>query len=331
MSDSRALVRAALHRLQATEPDSMDGAAGAIFAADVVAHVAAPIGDLVGRDELVARWLRPLAQALPGGLRRDDIVIGGRSRTRTGRWVACLGHRVGNFAAPLAGIAPSGKLVFLRCGEFYRLDGDRIVEAYILPDLIDLIRQAGRMPLPAMLGTEVMFPAPATQDGVLPDAADRSEASVALVEAMLGDLGTFDPDTFESRGQSGAGGYWHPQMLWYGPAGIGSNFTYEGFQRDHRIPFLTAFPDRKGGNHFARFGDGDYVCSGGWPSMGMTHLGPYLGVAPTGRRLSLRVMDFWRCESSSIRENWVLLDFVDLFGQMGVDLLARAAPPRGSH
>lgn len=98
--------------------------------------------------------------------------------------------------------------------------------------------------------------------------------------------------------------------------------TYAGFLRDNRAPFLTAFPDRIGGNHFARFGDGDFVASGRWPSMTMTHLGPYLGVPATGRKLGLRVMDFWRCARGRIAENWVLLDYVDLFAQMGVDLLA---------
>lgn len=141
---------------------------------------------------------------------------------------------------------------------------------------------------------------------------------------MLFDLHSFEPGTYVSAGQTGAGGYWHPDMLWYGPSGIGGNYTYEGFQRDHRVPFLAAFPDRKGGNHFARFGDGDYVCSGGWPSMTMTHQGPYLGVAPTQRALTLRVMDFWRVQEGSIRENWVLLDLVHLFAQMGLSLLPLA-------
>ena len=138
---------------------------------------------------------------------------------------------------------------------------------------------------------------------------------------MLIDLRSFTPASFESAGQTGAGGYWHEAMLWYGPSGIGANFTYDGFQRDHRIPFLTAFPDRLGGNHFARFGDGDYVCSGGWPSMTMTHRGAYLGIAPTNRKLTLRVMDFWRVQEGSIRENWVLLDLIDLFAQMGAPII----------
>ena len=210
-------------------------------------------------------------------------MLGDRSRVSEGEWVATLGHYVGNFTAPLWGVPPSGKLVFLRCGEFYRLDAaGQVEEAYILPDLLDLMRQAGCSPVPHRLGTEMLFPGPATHDGVLPGHRERADASAALVEAMLTDLRAYDPATFRSAGQTGEGGYWHPDMLWFGPGGVGANFTYPGFDRDHRIPFLTAFPDRVGGNHFCRFGDGDYVCSGGWPSMTMTHRGPYLGVAATG-------------------------------------------------
>lgn len=73
---------------------------------------------------------------------------------------------------------------------------------------------------------------------------------------------------------------------------------------------------------------GQHGFNGKWligPSMTMTHLGPYLGVPPTGRKLSLRVMmDFWRCRAGAIMENWVLLDLVDLFAQMDIDLIRRS-------
>ena len=286
-------------------------------------HVAHPVGTLRGPDGVLDGFLRPLHAALPGLVRRDELVLGNRSRVSEGEWVATLGHYVGNFTAPLWGVPPSGKLVFLRCGEFYRLDAaGRVEEAYVLPDLLDLMRQAGCSPVPHRLGTEMLFPGPATHDGVLPGHRERADASAALVEAMLTDLRAYDPATFRSAGQTGEGGYWHPDMLWFGAGGVGANFTYPGFDRDHRIPFLTAFPDRIGGNHFCRFGDGDYVCSGGWPSMTMTHRGPYLGVAATNRPMTLRVMDFWRVADGSIRENWVLLDLPDLLAQMGADLFA---------
>lgn len=141
---------------------------------------------------------------------------------------------------------------------------------------------------------------------------------------MLGDLHLYDRHTGSSRGQTGTDGYWADDMLWYGPCGIGSNYRWEGFVKDHRAPFLSAFPDRKGGNHYCRIGDGDYAAVSGWPSMTMTHQGPYLGVAPTGRALTLRVMDFYRCAQGRIAENWVLLDYMHLMDQMGVDLTLRS-------
>jgi predicted ester cyclase len=256
--------------------------------------------------------------------RRDEIFIGGRTRRGEGDWVAALTHYVGNFSGSWLGIEPHHHLVFLRSGEFYRLEQSKISEAKIMIDFIDLLRQVGRMPLPTLLGTEMLFPGPATHDGVLPTAPQRSVASLDLVEAMLADLTAYDPATFSSKGQTGKNGYWHEQMLWYGPAGVGSNYTYPGFDKDHRIAFLTAFPDRVGGNHYCRIGDGDYAAVSGWPSMTMTHQGPYLGVEPTGKALTLRVMDFYRCADGKIMENWVCLDYLDLFNQMGVDLLARA-------
>jgi predicted ester cyclase len=314
-----------LHRLCRLGETDLAATLGERLTADCVWHVASPVGDLAGRERVLTDWFRPLQRAFADLTRRDDLLLGGVSRTGSGHWVSWLGQMIGNFEQPLFGIPPTGKLVFLRCGEFYRLDDSGLVaEAFVLPDLIDLMRQAGLAPLPLHLGNDRIFPAPATHDGVCPDHPELSEGSVTLVEAMLFNLHSFEPGTYASAGQTGAGGYWHPDMLWYGPSGIGANFTYEGFQRDHRVPFLTAFPDRKGGNHFARFGDGSYVCSGGWPSMTMTHRGPYLGVAPTDHALTLRVMDFWRVQDGSIRENWVLLDLVHLFAQMGISILPRA-------
>ncbi len=336
MTDNRRRVLDTLRRLASHDDNNARRALDDATTAESAWSIAHPVESATGAQAVWRDWQSPLRRALPGFMRRDEIVMGGTSRTGSGEWVATFGHYVGNFTAPLFGIQPHGRLCFLRYGEFYRLESGRIVEARILPDLLDLILQTGRMPLPHLLGTEMLFPGPATHDGVLPAGRERSDASASLVEAMLRDLRAFDPKSFASAGQSGEGGYWHRDMLWYGPAGIGSNFTYEGFQRDHRIPMLTAFPDRVGGNHYARFGDGDYVCSGGWPSMKMTHRGPYIGVPATDRPMTLRVMDFWRVEGTQIMENWVLLDMLDLFRQMGVDLIAmaargeRIAPPSGA-
>ena len=59
----------------------------------------------------------------------------------------------------------------------------------------------------------------------------------------------------------------------------------------------------------------------GWPSINATHGGTYLGVPATYRKITQRVMDFWRCTDGKIMENWVFIDLPDLFLQIGHDVL----------
>ena len=328
MSDFRAEIATGLDQLFSGA--TADGApvAPGVIAEDAVWDLAHPVNRLEGRQAIKDGFVRPMRRALTGLRRRDEIVIGGENvRAEGGTWVVILTHYVGTFTAPLFGLLPSNKLVFLRSGEFYRIDSGQITEARIIFDLPDLARQSGRNPFPPELGTEMLFPGPATHDGVCPKSGSGAE-SLALVEAMLSDLHVFDPETGASPGQVGGDGRWHDEMLWYGPGGIGSTYRWEGFVADHRSAFLHAFPDRKGGNHYCRIGDGNYAAVSGWPSMTMTHRGDYLGVPATGKALTLRVMDFYRCDftgqKGKIAENWVCLDYGDLFRQLGVDLIARA-------
>lgn len=325
MSDFRAPAIAFLNQTMTIPDEDLPKLLKTSLTSDTVWDVAFPINRLEGIDAVLEGLILPLRKSLTHIRRRDEIFIGGRNRRGSGEWVASITHYVGNFEAPLFGILPSHQLVFLRSGEFYHIEDGRIAEAKLIIDFLDLMRQAGHMPLPSILGNEMLFPGPATHDGVLPDKPEQSEKSLDVVEAMLADLHAFDPETQSSKGQTGENGYWHDDMLWYGPAGIGSNYRWEGFVKDHRRSFLQAFPDRKGGNHYCRIGDGNYAAVSGWPSMTMTHQGDYLGVKATGRKLTLRVMDFYRLDAGKIMENWVLLDYLDLFRQMGVDLLAWSA------
>ncbi|WP_305986033.1 ester cyclase [Roseibium sp. MMSF_3544] len=294
---------------------------------DVIWDVAHPVNRLTGRQSVRESFFAPLKEALSHVRRRDEIFIGGPNRRAPGgHWVTSVAHYVGNFEKSLFGVRPSNHLTFLRSGEFYRIEPDgRISEAKIIIDLIDLMRQAGRFPLPRILGTEMLFPGPATHDGVLPSGQGDGEKTLDLCEAMLADLKNYDPKTFTSNKQTGEDGYWHDDMLWYGPGGIGSNYRWSGFEKDHRAAFLTAFPDRIGGNHYCRIGDENYAAVSGWPSMTMTHQADYLGVPASGKSLTLRVMDFYRCADGKIMENWVLLDYLDLFQQMGRNLIAEQA------
>jgi predicted ester cyclase len=327
MTDTRAAVAANLAALFRVEAEELQALAERVFTADARIEVSAPVGSLTGPQEIVAGLIAPLRAALRPARRRDLMVFGGENRRDYGgEWVTAITHVTGLFTAPLWGVPPSGKLVYLRIGEFWRVENGQIAEARLIVDLLDLVHQAGLWPLgTAQYGAPITFPAPETQDGLCPGNRADGAAALDVVEAMLGSLHVFDPESFGSEGQIGAGGTWAPDFAWYGPGGIGSTVSWPGFVDHHRAPFLRAFPDRKGGNHYARVGDGNYAAVSGWPSMTMTHCDSYLGVPATGRALTLRVMDFYRVQDGLIAENWVLLDYIDLLRQMDVDVLGALA------
>ena len=79
------------------------------------------------------------------------------------------------------------------------------------------------------------------------------------------------------------------------------------------------------------FGDQNLVAFTGWPSGTATHSGDgFLGLAPTGRRITRRSLDFWRVENGLVRECWVMVDMPDLYRQLGVDVFARMAASRSA-
>ena len=179
--------------------------------------------------------------------------------------------------------------------------------------------QAGCWPLARPLGGFVLSPGPATRDGVGPDG--DGAASLALVEAMIAGLMRYDGMSLTSMRMID---FWHPDFWWYGPAPIGTFCGHADYERGHQGPFLAAFPDRRGGNHVCRIGQGNYVASAGWPSIRATHSGgDWLGLAPTAKPVTMRVMDFWRRDGDLLAENWVFIDIPELLLQLGVDVFAR--------
>ena len=72
------------------------------------------------------------------------------------------------------------------------------------------------------------------------------------------------------------------------------------------------------------FGEGDYVGFTAWPGMQMTLTGGgWLGLPGTGQELTMRSLDFWRVDGDLIRENWVLVDLLHVYMQLGVDVFGR--------
>lgn len=304
--------------------DAAGRAAAALASEDYVLNAPHPLNRREGRAAFADALLGPLADSFPTGQERLDILLSGSFAG--GEWTASTGHLAGIFAAPLWGIPATGLPAFLRFGRFDRWVGGRMAETFLILDLPGLMMQAGVWPMARPLGPSIVVPGPASRDGVAADPGDpaAARASLDLVEAMIAALMTYDggQDLAHMRMVD----YWHRDFWWFGPAPIGSFCGHADYERGHQRPFLTAFPDRKGGDHKCRIGERDYVASTGWPSVRATHSGGgWLGLAPTGKRIEMRVMDFWRREATLLAENWVFIDIPHLLLQMGVDVFARMA------
>ena len=78
------------------------------------------------------------------------------------------------------------------------------------------------------------------------------------------------------------------------------------------VPLIEAIPDL------------DYVGFTAFPGLQLTFSGDgFLGIPPNDREFTMRSLDFWRCENGFIRENWVIVDLLDFYNQMGVDVFER--------
>ena len=315
------------------DPASVQAALRTVMASDAAVHLTHPFEDLDGPDGMYHKALAPLAAAWPDLERRDYICMAGPDPSGH-HWVGCAGSYMGTFAAPWLGIPATGRPSSMRYHEFFRFADRRVVEVQAVWDVPEVMMGAGVWPMTPSLGRDWLVPSPATGDGLTSGLRDEaiSQASVDHVIGMLADMGRHPREPVEAMRLEH---WWHPRFSWYGPHGIGTGRGVDGFRRFHQIPFLRAMPDRRGGyagdGHF--FGDGAYVGVTGWPGMAMTVTGDgWLGIAASGQEITMRSLDFWRIESQvladgsvdrKIRENWVLIDLLHVYDQIGVDVLAR--------
>ena len=316
-------MRAALYDFDAA---SVQRALADSFAENAVLHISHPFGDLSGPAELFEQAYLPLANSFPDLERRDLILAAGQD-PQGADWVGACGIYMGSFLAPFLAIPATGQPAGFRYHEFFRIEDGRIVEMQAIWDLPELMMQAGVWPMGPSLGRDWLVPGPASQDG-LADHADTKQAEQALqiVLEMLAKLTRHPQEGGPEIMQLEK--FWHPHLSWYGPAGIGTARGINGFRAFHQIPFLAGMPDRRGGSqglhkaHF--FAEGPYVAVTGWPNM-QAHLSGdgWLGMIPAGQKITLRSLDFWRVEKGLIRENWVLVDLLDVWHQLGVDVFRR--------
>jgi hypothetical protein len=289
----------------------------------------APFETLKGPAALASEFLAPLRRAIPDLRRETHIFMGGKSDGRVkgggdGRmWVAGTGYLTGRAIASFLEIPAGDRPLRLRWAEFLRFEDGEIVETQMLIDMVDWFEQIGIAVLPRSTGAPFVYPAPTGFDGILEEKQKKSETSETLRfgrEFIYGGLNAFDKSDLSSMGMAR---YFHRNVKWYGPGGIGACLSLKEFEDLHQKPWLVAFPDRRVQDLDSLYAEGRLLASSGWAGVRATHAGPYLGEKATGRPIAVNGIDFWLRSGEQFTENWVFVDMVHLFGQMGIDLMER--------
>ena len=227
---------------------------------------------------------------------------------------------------PFAGVAPTGGPVRIRICDFYRFDGERISHNWMMLDVADMMRSAGRRVVPkaTALPDEGTFLPPRAMDGlpapisafVVSGASDASRAVAAkLLES-------------EWKGSGDTRALWHEDMLFYGPSGVGLAKGYDQYHAHVLRPLWAAFAER-------RFDLDSLVCEGAFCGahgyLVGTHVGCYLGQHPrldaSAAEVRVRVGMHWHISDGKALDGYAFYDAPAFFNQFGVDVFVRANDP----
>lgn len=138
----------------------------------------------------------------------------------------------------------------------------------------------------------------------------HSAQTLAVIQAMEAGLGVNSNDM---------AAHFHPDFLWRGNVGCGVKQGLAEFRRNWQLPLRAAFTERiyKTEKFLA---DGDWAACFG--HIEATHAGPFMGIAPSGKRVTIPYMDFWRVQDGRIADNPVFVDFAAVLAQLGRDVFA---------
>ena len=323
-------------QLEAASADQLLQIANESLVSNILWHGPDPINELRGVQSFVAEFWLPLQKSFRDLRRQTHIFFGGQSNGRIdgkndgNMWVTGTGYLNGIFVEDYLSIPANNSEVHIRWGEFCRLEEGRITEIFFLLDLVDLIEQAGFQVLPLSRGAAGVYPPPSANDGILLQAQSEKESRYSLDHIrrfIFEGLNRFDRSDLKSMGMAD---FFHPEVQWYGPGGIGACLSFREFETLHQQPWLHAFPDRSVQNLDALFAEGSYSGAPGWAGVKATHAGEYLDHAATRNSVEINGLDWWKRDGEVYIENWVFVDMIHLFRQLGVDLFERLAQQRES-
>lgn len=315
--------------LESANRDQLEATADDYLANGHAWHGPDPLNELHGVSDWHANYWQPLKHSFPDLKRQTHVFIGGKSSGRVDGtndgilWVGGTGVFTARFANDYLTIPANNAEVSIRWGEFCRVEQDKIVETFLLLDLVDLMQQAGFQVLPPSRGVDGLYPPPRANDGVLLDAQDKQTSAYTLqhIRRFIFDaLNSYDQSELKSMGIAD---YFDSNVQWYGPGGIGACLSLQEFEDNHQQPWLHAYPDRQVQDLDALIAEGSYSGGPGWAGVKAQHTGDYLDCKATNKPIEFNGIDFWKLENDKYIENWVFVDMVHLFRQFGTDLFRR--------
>ncbi|MEM8551843.1 MAG: ester cyclase [Pseudomonadota bacterium] len=144
-----------------------------------------------------------------------------------------------------------------------------------------------------------------TKDTDLSKTGETMDVLEAMVDGLndhrIGDIGEFFAESF----------------VWHGNFGCGTKNGLREFQDNWQKPFQAAFKDKVCIDE-ARIAMGEWCAAFGRQEA--THAGEFFGIAPTGKRVTIRYMDFWKIVDGKIVDNYVMVDFPGVLAQLGRDV-----------
>jgi predicted ester cyclase len=269
-----------------------------IMERDYVEHIPMPPGCTPDRDgfkKFVGMWRAALPDLHYTVTRfTDEDLIGEGDR---------VVHRLvgeGTHAGDFLGIPPTGNRVVWTETHIGRFENGKLVEHWGQIDVLQILQQLGVLPGPGAEPSPTPAP-PAVDRGAVGSPDDNKAVMCRLIEDVWnrGELDLLD-ELFHPEATSPSAPALPP-----GPAGV----------REIVRMFRTAFPD------FHMTIDDmiaeDAFVAGRFTETG-THLGEFMGVAPTGKRVGFGEVAILRMVANRIVESWYDVDMLGMLRQLGL-------------
>ncbi len=295
----------------------------AFFARDFRWMGNAGCGTKQGVSEFKDNWQRPFQAAF------SDKVCVDEARLVQGQWMAAFGAQHAVHSGNFMGVAPTGKRVEIRYMDFWKVVDGKIVDNWVMVDFPHVMQQLGKDPFgghgwekldggPRIAATNPdeasSFAAGGKgarpQQGYLTRDNDlsRTAETQRVIESMVDGLNDHTIEGIEA--------FFARDFRWMGNAGCGTKRGVSEFKNNWQRPFQAAFSDKVCIDE-ARLVQGQWMAAFG--AQHAVHSGEFMGIAPTGRNVEIRYMDFWKVVDGKIVDNWVMVDFAHVMQQLGVD------------